>query len=136
MELSNGVTELENLLIPVYAAFSKDLLYARETISSYVSDQGFLPLTLPNKMVHSNPDKIDENLVRQSNNTLVALANELWVFGPVSDSVRARIRLAEEQEKPVRYFDVVSGVEIVELAVEKVRFAEGSEEYRERTTVG
>ena len=61
-------------------------------------------------------DAVERDKVREANNTLVERADELWVFGPVSDGVFDEIKLAKELQKPIRSFAVVDSKEIKEIA--------------------
>ena len=42
-------------------------------------------------------------------------ADELWVFGKISDGVMAEIKLAKKLGKPIRYFEVVNSKDIKEI---------------------
>jgi len=53
-------------------------------------------------------------------------ADELWVFGPVSDGVLAEIKLAKRLGKPIKYFKIINSKEIKEISKEEVEF-EGKE---------
>ena len=75
-------------------------------------------------------DTVDRDLIRNANNNLVKKADELWVFGPISDGVLAEIRLAKELNKPIRCFRIVESKEIKEISKDEVEFEEGLERYK------
>jgi len=52
-------------------------------------------------------DIVEHNITRGANNTLVKRAAEVCVFGPISDGVLAEIKLAKQENKPLRYFAIV-----------------------------
>jgi hypothetical protein len=47
---------------------------------------------------------VDQDLIRVSNNTLIQRADEVWVFGEVSDGVLTEIYLAKKFDKKLRFF--------------------------------
>ncbi len=104
----------------VYTAMSKHLFYFRMHISKFVLEQGKVPLNPFMIFEYFMLDTIDRNVVRQGNNTLVQKADEVWVFGSVSDGALAEIKIAKANKKPVRYFNVVKSKNIVEVTKENV----------------
>lgn len=103
----------------VYPAFSKHLFYSRMHISKYVLENDGVPLNP--FMIHEYflLDTIDRDKIRESNNTLVERADEIWVFGKISDGVEAEIKLARSHKKPVRYFTVLYSKDIQEISEEQ-----------------
>lgn len=99
----------------IFSAFSKHLFYFRMHITKYVLENGGAPLNP--FMIHEYflLDTVDRDIVRNSNNTLVEKADELWVFGKISDGVLAEIKLAKKINKPIRYFDVINSKDIKEI---------------------
>jgi hypothetical protein len=68
-------------------------------------------------------DRVDRDLVRQGNNQMISLADELWVFGPVSDGVLFEIVRARRLHKPVRLFSIATrSSEIHPIAINDVKF--------------
>lgn len=100
----------------IYPAFSKHLFYFRMHISKYVLENGGVPLNP--FMIHEYflLDTVDRNIIRASNNTLVEKADELWVFGDISNGVAAEIRLAQKMNKPIRFFEVIDSKDIKEIS--------------------
>ncbi len=64
-------------------------------------------------------DTVDRDKIRESNNTIVRAAEEVWVFGEISNGVAAEIALAKKLHKPIRYFNVVKSQEIVEISEQR-----------------
>lgn len=100
----------------IYPAFSKHLFYFRMHISKYVLENDGVPLNP--FMIHEYflLDTIDRDKIRKSNNTLVERADELWVFGDISNGVAAEIARAKKSGKPLRYFTVVDSKDIKEIS--------------------
>lgn len=71
-------------------------------------------------------DMVDREKVRQANNALVEISDELWQFGEISDGCYAEINLALESNKKVRFFRIGKTVEdIQEISPKDVVFEEG-----------
>ncbi|MBV9159498.1 MAG: hypothetical protein JO019_02790 [Candidatus Kaiserbacteria bacterium] len=100
----------------VYTAMSKHLFYYRMFISKFVLEREAIPLNPFVSCDYFLLDSVDRNVVREGNNNLVKRADELWVFGPVSNGVLAEIHIAKEMGKPVRYFKVEKSSSIVEIS--------------------
>ena len=99
----------------IYTAFSKKLFYFRAHISKFVLEKNGVPLNP--FMIHEYflLDTIDRDTIRESNNALVSRADELWVFGEISNGVASEIKLAKKQQKPIRYFTVIDSKIIKEI---------------------
>lgn len=91
----------------VYTALSKKWFYFRYHIVKYALEQGVVPINPFTSFEYFLLDTVDRDVVRAANNALVHRADELWVFGDVSDGVLAEIKQAKEQGKPVRYFKII-----------------------------
>lgn len=89
-------------------------------ISKYVLENGGVPLNP--FMIHEYflLDTIDRNIIKTSNDTLVERADELWVFGKISNGVMAEIKLAKNAEKKIRYFKVTDSKDIKEISEEEL----------------
>lgn len=100
----------------IYPAFSKHLFYFRMHISKYILENNCVPLNP--FMIHEYfmLDTVNRDTVRSSNNALVERADELWVFGKISDGVMTEIQLAKKLNKPLRYFEVVASKDIREIS--------------------
>ncbi len=114
----------------VYTAFSKRCFYFRQHISKFVLQRNCVPLNPFMLHEYFMLDTVDRDIVRDSNNTLVIRADEIWIFGPVSDGVLEEIRIAKKNNKPVRYFAIIDSKEISEISKDEVEFEEDLEKYR------
>lgn len=108
----------------IYPAFSKHLFYFRMHITKYVLENGGVPLNP--FMIHEYflLDTVDRDLIRASNNTLVERADELWVFGEISNGVEAEIKLAKDTGKNIRYFEVIDSKDIREISEAEAKLEE------------
>lgn len=116
----------------VYTAMSKHLFYFRMQVSVFVLEQGAVPLNPFLLFDYYFVDAIDRDVVREANNNVVRRADELWVFGPISDGVLAEILQAKEMKKPIRYFQIIKSTTIVEINVKEVEMEKDVEAYREQ----
>ena len=105
----------------IFSAFSKHLFYFRMYISKYILENG--GVLLNPFMIHDYflLDTIDRDIIRASNNALVEKADELWVFGDISNGVLAEIKLAKKSNKPIRYFQVISSKDIKEITAKETK---------------
>ncbi len=106
--------KFENKLL-IYTAFSKHYFYYRMFISKYVLEQDKVPLNPFMLFDYFLTDSVNRDLIRNANNNLVAKADELWVFGPVSNGVLAEIKIAESLNRPIKYFTIEKPHEIREI---------------------
>jgi hypothetical protein len=102
----------------VYTAMSKHYFYFRMHISQYVLQQGKVPLNPFMLFDYFLLDSIDRDVVRDANNSVVRRADELWVFGPISNGVLAEIKMAQLLSKPIHYFKIDKSYKIVRIPVE------------------
>ena len=104
----------------IYPAFSKHLFYFRMHISKYILENDGAPLNP--FMIHEYflLDTVSRDKIRESNNAIVAKADEIWVFGKISNGVEAEINLAKSVGKKVRYFRVINSKDIKEISEKDV----------------
>lgn len=114
----------------VYTAMSKHLFYYRMFISKYVIEQHKVPLNPFMIFDYFLLDTVDRDLVREGNNSLVKRADELWVFGAVSNGVLAEIKIAKEMEKVVKYFKIEKPHNIVPIKIDEVEMEEEVAEFK------
>jgi hypothetical protein len=100
----------------VYTAMSKHFFYFRMFISRYVLEQGKVPLNPFMLFDYFLLDCVDRNLVRDANNSLVHRADQLWVFGPISNGVLVEILLAQKANKPISYFKIEKPHQIIPIS--------------------
>lgn len=113
-EFEHRALKLRDEMPLVYTAMSKHLFYMREHISRHVLENGGVPLNPFMIFNYFLGDTVERDVVRRANNNLVARADQLWMYGPISDGALAEIVQAKELEKAVRYFGVVASKDIVE----------------------
>lgn len=99
----------------VFTALSKKLFYMRFLITKFVLEQSKVPINPFTSFDYFMLDTIDRDEVRSANNTLVERSDELWVFGEISDGVKAEIVQCEKAGKPIRYFVVKNDKDISEI---------------------
>ncbi len=104
----------------VYTALSKHLFYYRMFISKFVLEQGKVPLNPFMIFDYFLLDSVDRDLVRKANNSIVLRADEVWVFGPISNGVLSEILIAKEAEKMIRYFRIDKPHAIVPIDVSEI----------------
>jgi hypothetical protein len=96
-------------------------------ISKFLLEKDYVPLNPFMIFEYFMLDTIERDKIREANNTLVEKADELWIFGEVSNGVLAEIKLAKERQKPIKYFAVIDSKEIKEISKEEVKFEKGLE---------
>lgn len=104
----------------VYTAMSKHYFYFRMYISCYVLESGMVPLNPFMLFDYFLLDKVDRDLVRDANNSVVLRSDQVWVFGPISNGVLAEILLAKKANKPVAYFKIDKPHKIIHVNVDMV----------------
>jgi len=106
----------------IYTAISKKMFYHRFSISKYVLNNGGAPLNPFMNFDYFMGEGIERDKVREANNRIVEMCDELWVFGDISNGVVAEIQIANQKNKPVRYFSVDDHANIIELNKNQVKF--------------
>lgn len=114
----------------VYTAMSKHLFYYRMHVSKFVLENGGVPLNPFMIFDYFLLDTVDRNLIREGNNNLVKKADEIWVFGAVSNGVLAEIKIAKEMNKPIKYFKIEKPHSIVSIEKDKVEMEEEVSEFK------
>lgn len=90
----------------VFTAQSAKNFHQRMLICKHAFEQGVTPINPFTNFGYYLYELVERNLVRRGNNTLMKRADELWVYGDVSDGVASEIRYARELKMPIRYFDI------------------------------
>lgn len=108
----------------IYTAQSRHLFYARMLVSRYVLEHDAVPLNPFNVWGYFLYELVDRDMVRRGNNNIVRIADEIWVFGPISNGVVAEINYAMRLAKPLKFFSAGSNyndihqVDIADLVFE------------------
>jgi len=90
----------------VYTAQSKRSFYCRDAVCEFVFAQGAVPVNPFRAFEYFLADRAPRDLVRQANNNLVRIADEVWVFGEIGDAVLFEILYARRLGKTVRCFSI------------------------------
>ena len=114
----------------VFTAMSKKYFYMRMLVVKYVLEKGSVPINPFMSFDYFLVDTVDRDIVRNANNNLVDIADELWVSGSVSDGVIVEIKRVLQKGKSVRFFSITDDREISEISKEKLTFEDGMEKYR------
>lgn len=93
----------------IFVSFSKRNFYLRSTISTFVLNQRCTPVSPFMNFEYNLGGVVDQDLIRVANNTLIQRADEVWVFGEVSDGVLIEIYLAKKFGKKIRFFATNNG---------------------------
>lgn len=115
----------------VYTAMSKLNFCYRQYISAFALKQGVVPLNPFMNWDYFLSDLVERDLVREGNNNLVKCADEVWVFGSVSNGVLAEIQMAWELQKPTKFFRIESARDYTSVDLEDVVFEEEVLAFRE-----
>ena len=112
----------QNLMKSVYLNYSHRCSYFHSQISSFVLREGFVPLDPfmldrldQDTLDPDDPFSVDRNVIRHAKKTLLTMADELRVFGPLTSDVRNKIKIAREQSKPMRYYRIVKSEYIMRI---------------------
>lgn len=110
--------------IIVFTAQSKRHYYCRDAICEFVFRHGAVPLNPFRAFGYFLGDRVDRRLIREANNNLIRLADELWVFGTtIANGVLFEVAYAHELDMPVRFFTIgTRTTEIRPAPVEALRF--------------
>src|SRR3989338_8913784 len=124
-----NIMQIEKMEL-VYPAYSKHNFYFRQHISRYVLEQDCVPLNPFMIFEYFMLDTVDRDAIRNANNNLVTRADEVWIFGPISNGVLEEIRLAKKEGKPLRYFAIVKSKDIKEISKTEAEFEGDLGKYR------
>lgn len=127
---SHQALSLEGSKPLVYTAMSKHYFYYRMYISKYVLEQGKVPLNPFMLFDYFLLDSVDRNFVRDANNSIVIRADEIWVFGPISNGVLAEIILARKVNRPISYFKIEKPHQIIPISEEEIEMEEEVQQYK------
>lgn len=130
MKFNHRALSLNRKTKVIFIAMSKHLFFFRRHAVKFVLEQGYAPISQYGIFDYFVTDTIDRDLVRRANNNLMRIADEFWVFGPVSDGVLAEIKLVKKMKKPIKYFEVLHSREIKKIDKRKVEFEEDLEKFK------
>ena len=111
----------------LFTAMSKKYFYMRFFVTKFALEQGVVPINPFTSFDYFLLDVVERDTVRRANNTLVARADELWVFGDIADGVRAEVIQAWQQHKTVRFFAFRDDKHIYEVEIGDLVYEDGVE---------
>lgn len=114
----------------IYTAFSKHYFYYRMHISRFVLERNCVPLNPFMLFDYFLLDTVDRDLVRNANNAVVMRADEVWIFGPISNGVLAEILLAKKSGKPLSFFKIESSHFFCTITPEEAEMEEEVRSFR------
>ena len=112
-----------------FIAMSKKESYFKRHAVKYVLEQGYTPISQFGIFDYFLTDTIDRNKVREANNNLIRISDEMWVFGAISDGVLAEIKIFKDK-MPIRYFQIEKSKHIKEVSKEELEFEDNLEIHR------
>lgn len=117
------MTVADHMLV-VFTAQSKVFFYCRDAVCEFVLRNKAVPLNPFRVFEYFLGDRVERDHVRTGNNTLVSIADELWVFGEtIADGVLAEIFLAKQLGKPIHFFNIDNRADrIHEISPDQLRF--------------
>ena len=89
----------------VFTAMCKEYFFLREHIIKFVLEKGYTPSSAFMMYSYFLLDSVHREALIAANNELIRRSDELWVFGPLSDGVKAEIDLANKLNIPIKYFN-------------------------------
>lgn len=131
MDFVHPALHLQDKKPVVFTALSKRNFYLRMFIVRYVLEKGCVPINPFMSFDYYLADTVERDVIRNANNNLLACADELWVFGSISNGVMAEIRQVQNMKKPIRFFSIENDRDISEISRNKLIFEDGMEEFKE-----
>ena len=117
----------------IFTAQSKAYFYCKDAVCEFVFGKGMLPVNPFKAFDYFLSDRVDRDLIRQANNQLISMCDELWVFGDIANGVMFEIMLAKSLNKPIRYFTIATrACEIAEAALSDLSFEDEMELTKEQ----
>jgi hypothetical protein len=105
--MTSQVSNKQEDAIIVFTAYSKKNFYLKNKISRFVFNADKIPISPFMLFGYFLYDEGSiENKIRNANNTLIKNSQELWVFGEISNGVKAEIELAKSLNIPIMYFKI------------------------------
>lgn len=108
----------------MYAAQSKRQFYCRDAVCAFVFDHGAIPINPFRVFGFFLGDRVDRDLVRRANDSLVLRCDELWAFGhELANGVLHEVALAATHGKPVRFWTIEDDPSLIrELHIDELQF--------------
>jgi hypothetical protein len=106
----------------IFTAMSRRVFHRRVDVSRFVLSRGFCPA---NPYMSFDADffgLVEKERIISANNSLLGKADELWVFGPVSDGVLAEVLRFLPCRRPVRFLEIRPDGRFQEARLTEVEF--------------
>jgi hypothetical protein len=129
MAFSHPAMNLQEKKPIVFTALSKKYFYMRMLIVKYVLENGCVPINPFMSFDYYLADTVERDIIRNANNNLVAIADELWVFGSISNGVMAEIRLVQNIKTTIRFFTIKNDRDISEISRSELIFEDEMEHF-------
>lgn len=115
---------LTDRLPVIFTAQSKAYFYCRDAVCEYVFQNDGIPLNPFRVFEYFLGDRVPRDVVRQGNNNLIRISDELWVFGHlIADGVLFEIKYAQGLGKPIRFFTIENrAAAIKEIQINQLKF--------------
>ena len=114
----------------IYTAHSKHFFFFKDHITKFVLEKGNVPLNPFMLFSYFLTDTVDRELVRNANNAVISMVDEVWVFGPISDGVAKEILLAKKSSKPIVYYKIVDSRKIYRIQTDSLIFEDNAAFYK------
>jgi hypothetical protein len=112
----------------IFISSSKRNFYLRSAISKFVLERNLTPISPFMNFDYNLAGLVHKDLIRTANNSMIGRANEVWVFGEISDGVLVEIHMAKSANKLVRYFvPTIDGTDFSEIDEKEVRLDDVSQ---------
>lgn len=108
----------------IFTAQSKTYFYCRDAVCEFVLQNGGVPLNPFRVFEYFLGDRVERDTIRQGNNNLIRVSDELWVFGHlIADGVLFEIKYAQSLAKPIRFFTIENRAEAIrEISIRDLKF--------------
>lgn len=107
----------------VYITHSRSWFYVKEGVQQYALMQGVAPLNPFMNYGYYLDQRVERDEIVASCHQMIRSAEEMWVFGPISEAMLTDIVVAVMEGKSLRFFSISENPEeIKELELEKISF--------------
>jgi len=135
-EFTHKALRLQEKMPLIFTALSKKNAYFKMFVSKFVVEKGAVPLNPFMLFDYFLVDTVERDAVREANNSLVKRADEIWVFGQISDGVLAEIEIAQKDKKIIKYFKIVNSKTIEPIIFKKdLEFEKDVEEFKDKVKI-
>lgn len=98
----------------VYAMINRMKEYNENEILYFCFNSDAAPVLSYNTMEYIN--MIEEDIVLRANNNLMRIADEIWVFGKVSEEMLSDLDYAMHVKKRIRFFSISGSIQEIDIS--------------------